>query len=346
MTQSTQLISMVSTILNDHDGLVLFFQQMEAQTRRPDEIVIVDGGSTDGTWELLQSYSVVGTISLNCYHEEGCNVARGRNLAIERATHNIIASTDIGCAWDSQWLEEIVAPLLENSFIDYVVGSWAVQPESVKTPWAKTELVYRNSHVFQATPESNATSRSIAYQKKVWQAVGGYPEDLTLAADDTIFDLLLKKHDFKASAAPIVRCYWHRFERLKQYLKEERRNFYGDGEAFIRQKHVVLIGGRLLIEILGLFGAIFLLVNPSWCYLRLIMLALALVSITHRVFRFFPKAKILGDMGVNFPLLRLLVFDYLTKLYSLRGYFFGFLRGFKHCQNCRERVHKIALTVE
>ena len=49
------MITLVSTIYNDRSGLEKFFQDMSRQTRLPDEIVIVDAGSKDGTWELMQA---------------------------------------------------------------------------------------------------------------------------------------------------------------------------------------------------------------------------------------------------------------------------------------------------
>ena len=336
------MITLVSTVLNDRKALELFLKQMELQTRKPDEIVIVDGGSKDGTWELLEHYKMEGRLSLRCYLEPGCNVAQGRNLAIEKAQFELIASTDIGCEWDPEWLEELITPLEADQEISYVVGSWAVKSSSLVTPWAKAEYILKDRHIFVATPQSDATSRSIAYRKSVWSSVGRYPEDLTLAADDSTFNLLLKKYHFKAASAPLIRCYWHRFERLQQFLKESKRNFYGDGEAFIARKHFVLVGGRLALELLGFLSGILFLVmyyGSFGQYIGIGGLFTTVFSFTHRVVRFQTKSKDLQKMQVKFALLRLLILDYLTKIWGLWGYILGFIHGSKACQNCRQRLH-------
>lgn len=333
------MISLVSTVLNDCQGLRLFFQQIELQTRRPDELVIVDAGSNDGTWELIRFYDDSGKIPIKYCQDVGCNVARGRNIAIEMASYQTIVSTDIGCEWDFEWLEELVAPLDANPSVEYVVGSWAVKPSSVVTPWAKTELAMRG-HVFQATPTHNASSRSVAYRKSAWEKVGGYPEDLTLAADDMVFDLLIKKHSIPSACAPTVRCYWHRFNHLKQYLKEERRNFWGNGEAFVAKNHFILVGGRLALEVLGLLSTLFLWTSPPLLYLGVAGLAFTLCSIALRAVRFMPNAKRLEEKNVPLPLLRILVFDYLTKTWGLWGYARGFFHGMNYCQDCRHRLHR------
>jgi glycosyltransferase involved in cell wall biosynthesis len=333
------MISLVSTVLNDRAGLMLFFEHIEAQTLKPDEIVIVDGGSTDGTWELLQRYAEQGVLKLQCLQEIGCNVAQGRNLAISHSSGDVIASTDIGCTWDPEWLEELIAPFYDEPSTDYVIGSWKVLFESLNSAWAKTEYVLRNAYIFEANPNANATSRSIAYRKKVWSAVGGYPEDLTLAGDDNVFDLLLKKHCFRATAAPIIRCYWHRFSQLQQYLREEKRNFYGAGEALVYRKHFVLVGGRILMETISIFGLIIAIFNLISLDIGLILVTVFFISFTQRMLQLRLKARQLSSMGISFALGRLLLFDYLAKLYGLWGYVTGFWHGTLYCGNCRMRLH-------
>ena len=43
--------------------------------------------------------------------ERGANIARGRNLAIAAATHDVIAVTDADCVLDPRWLERILEPI-------------------------------------------------------------------------------------------------------------------------------------------------------------------------------------------------------------------------------------------
>ena len=98
-------VTVTSTVLNeveDIDGLVSTLAQ---QTLRP-EVIIVDGGSTDGTWERLQAARAKYP-NLIAIRDESCNlkaspgpIARGRNVGIAAATSEVVACADAGCIYD------------------------------------------------------------------------------------------------------------------------------------------------------------------------------------------------------------------------------------------------------
>ena len=77
-----------------------------AQTVAPDEIVLADGGSTDGTVALARSYADRGVRLL----EIGpAYPGRGRNAAIRAARNDWVALIDGGCEAEPSWLENLVA---------------------------------------------------------------------------------------------------------------------------------------------------------------------------------------------------------------------------------------------
>ena len=293
------MITLVTTVLNDRQGCVSFFEQMEAQVLLPDEIVIVDGGSTDGTWEFLHCYQPSKSYSLNVFQEKKCNVARGRNLAIASAKYDIIVSTDIGCTWESQWLQELAQPLIHNEQMEAVMGSWQVRLEDLKSDWAKVEYALLDRPKLIANQTSHASSRSIAYRKSLWGKIGGYPEDLTLAGDDMVFALLLHQHTTNVGYSPIPRCYWERPSTLKSFCKESRRNFLGGGEAGIWLNYGILTGGRLAIEIiLTLTGLILIMfISPIWLGLGIVLFGLLSVGI--RIYKLLPAVYRLKKENVH-----------------------------------------------
>ena len=331
--------SLVTTVFNDRAGCVQFFERMTEQTRSPDEIVLVDALSTDGTWEVIRAELARADRPWKLVAwQERCNVARGRNLAITRAAYPVIASTDIGCDWDPEWLQELVQPFALDPVCQAVMGSWAVRAQDLTSTWARVEYALLREPRLVATPRSDASSRSIAYTRSLWERIGGYPEDLTLAADDMVFSLLLHRLATEPIAcAPTVRCYWMRPETFRAFCKEARRNFFGAGEAGLWLSYGLRVGGRLAAELVLLLGGLILAIRGNWLAALLVGF-LALVSIGMRVFKLRAPATLAQGLGVDHPFLRLLAFEYATKTYSLLGYWKGLVRGGTTCQNCRAKL--------
>jgi glycosyltransferase involved in cell wall biosynthesis len=310
---------------------------MDAQTRQPDEIVIADGGSTDGTWEFLQEQQAKGRVK--ALQEKKCNVARGRNLAIGAASHDLIASTDIGCEWEPQWLEELTAPLLRDETCEAVMGSWHVRAEDLKSDWSRVEFAVLDGPKLLATPKSHASSRAIAYRKSLWKKIGGYPEELTLAADDMVYALLLHAMTTNTAAAPVPRCSWERPATLKSFCKEARRNFKGAGEAGIWFDHGMLVGTRLAAEfflpIIGIVLVAICMITPG-----IGCIILGFLIIASRLVRLIPAAQRAAKLGVPGAWWRVVVFEYLTKFWGIVGYWEGWRLGSQKMRDCRERLRR------
>ena len=95
--------SVIIPVFNERKGIEEFIHSLYHQTRSPDEIIVIDGGSTDGTYEYLQQQEKEGKLQVHRYLS---NIAQARNFAVQKAHHDIILCTDAGCKVDKYRCEK------------------------------------------------------------------------------------------------------------------------------------------------------------------------------------------------------------------------------------------------
>lgn len=102
-------ISVVIPVYNEEKHITQCIDALIHNTRRPDEILLADGGSSDRTLMLASKFSEVTILD-----NPRKTAAAGRNVGIRHAKGDIIAFTDGDCVVEKNWLEEI-----EKAFIKY-----------------------------------------------------------------------------------------------------------------------------------------------------------------------------------------------------------------------------------
>lgn len=97
-----QGISVYIPVFNGERYLQKCLDGILSQTRLPDEIIVINDGSTDGTLQIAKSYGdKIRVIS----QPENRGLACGRNLAVELARFDLVASLDVDCVPTPRWLE-------------------------------------------------------------------------------------------------------------------------------------------------------------------------------------------------------------------------------------------------
>lgn len=253
-------VSVIATVLNEGMALSRLLDSLVAQTRAPDEVVIVDGGSTDDTLPILQAAARDGRLPLRILVEPGANISRGRNLAIAAASGEIIASTDAGVWLSEGWLAELIAPfesphppqVVSGVFVPDAHGAFEVAMAATVLP---TLDEIRPEHFLPS-------SRSVAFTRAAWQAVGGYPEWLDYC-EDLVFDLRLRQRFAPFGFAPRAVAHFRPRSNLRSFFKQYYQYARGDGKADLwRARHLI----RYLTYLVALPSLLALgwLVSPVW----------------------------------------------------------------------------------
>ena len=246
------MISLVATVLNEGGNIHHLFDSILWQTRPPDEVVIVDGGSSDDTVAIIQGYQ--DKLPLRLLIEEGCNISQGRNRAIAAAAGDIIAVTDAGVRLSEDWLEKITAPLLADPQLNVVGGFFHADPQS---PFeialgAATLPLESEIDVDRFLP----SSRSIAFRKAAALQIGLYPEWLDFC-EDLIFDLRLLRAAGPLTFESAALVYFRPRTTLRKFFRQYFLYARGDGKANLWfKRHLVrYLTYLLLLPAILLAGA-------------------------------------------------------------------------------------------
>ena len=104
----TSSISVMVTVLNEQATISRLLEALGKQTLQPTAVIIVDGGSTDGTSQILKQWQKKKLPFRLLVKQQKGNRSVGRNTALKLATTAYVACTDAGCVPEKTWLEELV----------------------------------------------------------------------------------------------------------------------------------------------------------------------------------------------------------------------------------------------
>ncbi len=311
---NTYKISLIFTVKNEEKTIKSLLDSILIQTKMPDEIIIVDGGSFDKTVKIIEKYKHL--LPIKIIIKKGANVPEGRNIGISNSKYPIIAVTDGGCVLDKNWVFEITEPFKYKT-IDIVSGKYIATGDSLLQKLTGILLMYDFNKVDSAT--FSPSSRSIAFKKSAWEQVKGYPEWL-ISGEDTYFNDKLRKIGkvFYLNKNAIV--YWEPRDNLIKLFKQYFQYSYYDAIGLINPGYYFLriaswfIFSLILIELL--FYSLFQLLP--------ILLIIPFFLLSFRVI-YKLKNKMLNLKNYCYGLVILSIFE----LALLLGYFNGIFESIK-----------------
>ncbi|MEK6675216.1 MAG: glycosyltransferase [Planctomycetota bacterium] len=183
-------MTVIMTVKNDVVGCDETLTALFVQSRQPGEIIVVDGGSTDGTRGVIARHQTQNP-RIRLIEAVGANISRGRNIATEAATTDLIACTDGGCRPEPTWLQNLVRPIEREPEVEFIAGSYRIAPQSLLED--VVGLCTMRGQLEPVSPSTfNPSGRSMAYRKSLWERAGGWPEWLQFS-EDTLFDHKIRR---------------------------------------------------------------------------------------------------------------------------------------------------------
>jgi glycosyltransferase involved in cell wall biosynthesis len=183
-------ISVVIPTYNRYSYLIEALDSVFSQGRPPDEVIVVDDGSSDGTAIKLEN----AQLPIRLIKQKNAGPAAARNRGIRESTSDWIALLDSDDVWLPEKLAIQEAFLVENPHIDFLFGHMINFGQGLDDtkPEILSEAVYtyckENSSDLKDLVDCLLISNpiptpSVIFRKSCIQSVGYLREDLRCAED-------------------------------------------------------------------------------------------------------------------------------------------------------------------
>jgi glycosyltransferase involved in cell wall biosynthesis len=164
------LVSIVLPTLNGADHIEWALRSCQHQTYAPIEIIVVDGGSTDGTLEAIAQLS--GASTRLVHQDDNAGALPGAiNLGVAASRGEFITWTQDDSAFAPCAIDVMVRYLRANREVDTVYTDyWRVDEK-------RRRIRYMRARQPAAGEHTDVIDQSFVIRRSVWEALG--PQDTT-----------------------------------------------------------------------------------------------------------------------------------------------------------------------
>ncbi len=263
------------TLLNEEDNIETFLNSITEQSIKPQEIVIVDGGSTDRTLEIIKRIQKESKVPIKVVVSKGANIAKGRNIYTRLAKSDLLFSGDASTRFEKDWIKKLLKGFEAGG--DVVFGTYV--PEEPKTIFDKvvnTRVRDYSKYSEEDWAKEEPSNRQAAYKMSSWKKVGKFPEWMNRADDAWIYEKA-KKMGLKFVPVKDAKVYWKPRKSLKEYVNLAYQDSLSDGIAvniILRRK---IYFAEIFVALFFVFSVIYSFFNRIFGFIAMgIVLAIFL----------------------------------------------------------------------
>ncbi|MBL8058129.1 MAG: glycosyltransferase family 2 protein [Anaerolineales bacterium] len=243
-------LSVVIPCYNEAQRLPGLLDALAGQTHPPDEILVVDGGSPDGTAAAAEGWGAAHPARrLRVLANPERHIPHALNRGIAAAQSEVVARLDGHCRPAPDYLERCLRALADSG-AEVVGGGWDVRPggpgpvaaaiaRAASSPLGAGDAQYRR--LAGAEPGAVDTVPFGCFRRATWEAVGGFDESL-LTNEDYDFNWRVRQRGGRVWLDPRIRCEYYARASLGALARQYWR--YGWWKAQMLRRQPQSLRGR------------------------------------------------------------------------------------------------------
>ncbi|MCD6481961.1 MAG: glycosyltransferase family 2 protein [Thermoplasmata archaeon] len=284
-------ISVVVAVRNEARHIRKCMESLVNQDYENYEIIVVDGMSDDGTYEILKEMQEKYEFKL--FRNEKRNAAAGRNIGIEKAKGDVIAFIDGDAVASRDWLSSIEKAMRNNEVAG--VGGPDMLPENAPfiaraIGYVMTSPIARGGRLNPSTQHTmmekeryvgHIPTCNLAIRKEIFYEVGLFDESF-VKGQDLELNYRITKAGHKLLYSPSIRVVHHRKENVKDFARQIYK--WAKAKVAIIRKHGMdgIISHVYLWPAYALLGVVtLLLLSMLFNMMHLFLLLLFLGGVTY-----------------------------------------------------------------
>ena len=275
-------VSIVLPLYNSAGEVAAVLAELDKQSYRDREIILVDDGSTDGTPKIANELAT-GRKDVTIVETNHGGASHARNVGVEKASGEIIFFAESDCVYDESYLQKAVEQLDS-------------EPEAGAVCLTGAPLITRSTLATKSIDIENKVQHRLlnqgktkpfyawVYRRDVLMKLGGFDEKLFQGEDKDLFERLKSAH-YAVAWVPGVN--WR--HRRDQTTPELARKWFSRG----RTRVLFSIKHRRILDILktmapfwiAVLGVILLIRSPLLGGLVILFVVLLFVANALRIMR-------------------------------------------------------------
>ena len=214
-------ISVIIPLYNKKESITTTLESVFGQTLQPEEVIVVNDGSTDGSEKIVKA---LNHPLVKLVNQSNMGVSSARNKGIEQAVGDWISFLDADDIWMSEYLERII--ILHNEFPEckILASSYLIQnklnirKEIVlnRMPFAGEYGKLNNYFEVSSVSHPPIWSSAVVVEKDILKRLGGFPPGVRSGEDLLTWAKLASESEIAYLRKP-----------LSVFIQDDEHSYFG-----------------------------------------------------------------------------------------------------------------------